>query len=138
MKINILVIDDQPDHKLHQFGTTLREKINAAIKSISGKTFSEPAYITDNREENILRALEENYHLVVLDWNFPEGYPTGEETLDVLQADNNFTGPIIVHTREKLDFSKYGKPGEVHFCWSGQEKWPWFLAETTKRNLGPI
>ena len=120
MSIKILVIDDQPDYKLHQFDTTLKEKIDQALSSISGKQFSDPIYLTDNREESLKNILKNKYHLIILDWNFPKGYPTGEETLTVLQKDLSFPGPIIVHTRSKLDFSKYRKAGKVHFCWSGQ------------------
>ena len=114
--VNILLIDDQPytDH----YGHTVKARIEEALRGLV-------EFKLHVNENNDSKKLEEQFNtvqpdIVILDWNFPQDKPTGEETLNYLRKNLKFEGPILIHTQTYDTFEKYlGSEGANAYYWWG-------------------
>ena len=109
--MRILLIDDKYE--------AIVEGIKEAVEAIKPSVAYTLECCNDNKKENVAQELKKGYDLIILDWQFPEGYPTGEETLTLIR-DLNFKGPILLYSKSLRPFDKHIGPGKADsYIWHG-------------------
>jgi transcriptional regulator with PAS, ATPase and Fis domain len=109
--MRILLIDDKYED--------IVEGIKEAVEAIEPSVAYTLECCNDNKEENVAQELKKGYDLIILDWQFPEGYPTGEDTLKKIRG-LNFKGPILIYSKSLRPFDRYIGPGKAdNYIWHG-------------------
>jgi transcriptional regulator with PAS, ATPase and Fis domain/CheY-like chemotaxis protein len=119
MTIKIAMIDDQPDYRLVEHDLTTEERIKAALDTLGAQfTLVGQQDNSKGKIETFFQA--ERPDLVILDWNFPQGRPTGAETLGCIRKECGFAGPILILTTTFASFEEHlGPEGADHHYWRG-------------------
>ncbi len=99
--MTLLLIDDEPERRI--------EKIAEAVANTGYKM--NIVYVKQNDETTIKPYLSD-CNLVILDWYFPAGCPTGEETLNSIRR-LGYQGPILIYTKGFGKFDKFIKAGKA-------------------------
>uniref|UniRef100_A0A7V4LCB6 Sigma-54-dependent Fis family transcriptional regulator n=1 Tax=Desulfobacca acetoxidans TaxID=60893 RepID=A0A7V4LCB6_9BACT len=111
--MNLLIIDDDPSDKKDNFKEVLE-----TIPS-----FTEVVYLTNNTAEEIKPHLS-RAGFIILDWMFPNGKPSGEETLALIR-EMGYKGPILIYSKMFGDFAPHlgsprsGKAQAYHWLTDG-------------------
>lgn len=93
--MKILLIDDKPEERL--------EIIKEAVEEIGPEI--EVDSLADNNRESLEKKLS-SCDFLILDWHFPEEFPQGEETLNLVR-ELGFKGPVLIYTVSFERFDEY-------------------------------
>jgi DNA-binding NtrC family response regulator len=115
--MKLLMIDDIPYEENKGRIGNIKDAVREAGEEMNmEKDFQ---YITNNNEDTIRKNLS-GCDLIILDWEFPDGHPTGEDTLKLIR-NLEYQGPILIYTVGFGVYHKYlGRNGANGFH---QEAW---------------